>query len=58
MNKRIEELAQQCHHLYSEHHIDLEKFAELIVKECRDMFVVGSVSWNLLNEKLEHFGVE
>ena len=35
-----------------------EKFAELIVQECRDMFVVGSVSWNLLNEKLEHFGVE
>ncbi len=41
---------------------DLEKFAELIVrkciKDCRDMFVVDSVSWNLLNEKLEHFGVE
>ena len=39
-----------------------EKFAELIAKEyienCRDMFIVGSVSWNLLNEKLEHFGVE
>ena len=39
-----------------------EKFAELIVLECiedcRDMFMVGSVSWNLLNEKLEHFGVE
>ena len=35
-----------------------EKFAELIVRDCRDMFVVGSVSWNLLNEKLEHFGVE
>lgn len=34
------------------------KFAELIVRDCRDMFVVGSVSWNLLNEKLEHFGVE
>ena len=40
----------------------MEKFAELIAKEqiesCRDMFIVGSVSWNLLNEKLEHFGVE
>jgi hypothetical protein len=35
-----------------------KKFAELIVRDCRDMFVVGSVSWNLLNEKLEHFGVE
>jgi hypothetical protein len=41
---------------------ELAKFAELIVrkciKDCRDMFVVDSVSWNLLNEKLEHFGVE
>jgi hypothetical protein len=35
-----------------------EKFAELIVGECRDMFVVSSPSWNLLNEKLEHLGVE
>ena len=37
---------------------DPEKFAELIVRDCRDMFVVNSPSWNLLNEKLEHFGVE
>ena len=37
---------------------NLEKFAELIVRDCRDMFVVNSPSWNLLNEKLEHFGVE
>lgn len=40
----------------------LEKFAELMVldtiKNCRDMFMVNSVSWNLLNEKLEHFGVK
>jgi hypothetical protein len=35
-----------------------DKFAELIVRDCRDMFVVNSPSWNLLNEKLEHFGVE
>ena len=34
MNERIKELAEQCHHLYSEHNIDLEKFAELIVREC------------------------
>lgn len=38
--------------------VDLEKFAELVVRDCRDMFVVNSPSWNLLNEKLEHFGVE
>ena len=34
MNERIRELAEQCHHRYSEHNIDLEKFAELIVREC------------------------
>jgi len=34
MNERIRELAEQCHHRYSEHHIDLEYFAELIVREC------------------------
>jgi hypothetical protein len=33
MNERIQELAEQCHHRYSEHNIDLEKFAELIVRE-------------------------
>jgi hypothetical protein len=33
MNTRIQELAEQCHHRYSEHNIDLEKLAELIVAE-------------------------
>ena len=65
MNERIEQLAEQAtkHYLATESSgefstFDKEKFAELIVRECRDMFVVGSASWNLLNEKLEHFGVE
>jgi hypothetical protein len=35
MNERIKQLAEQCHHRYSEHNIDLEKFAELIVRECK-----------------------
>jgi hypothetical protein len=71
MNERIKELQIQAEaaadeifdrkgKMYGE--IVMEKFAELIVrkciKDCRDMFVVDSVSWNLLNEKLEHFGVE
>ena len=34
MNERIRELAEQCYHRYSEHNIDLAKFAELIVAEC------------------------
>ena len=74
MNERIKQLAKEAgYYLYdlTETHecktvetdskdewITLEKFSELIVRECRDMFVVDSVSWNLLNEKLEHFGVE
>jgi hypothetical protein len=34
MNERIKELAEQCHRTFSEHHIDLDRFAELIVREC------------------------
>lgn len=37
MNERIKQLVEQCYHRYSEHHIDLEKFAELIVRECLEM---------------------
>jgi hypothetical protein len=37
MNKRIRELADQCYHQYSEHNIDLEKFAELIIQECANV---------------------
>jgi hypothetical protein len=69
MNARIRELKEQAME-WVPNQVDpdtkirllnAEKFAELIVrkciKDCRDMFVVDSVSWNLLNEKLEHFGV-
>jgi len=65
MNERILELAEQCHHRYSEHNIDLEKFAELIVRKC------AKVAWHhtpdteeleyshLIKDKiLKHFGVE
>jgi hypothetical protein len=72
MNERIKELINQATTIvdtvnsqgYSSSYanFDREKFAELMVldtiKNCRDMFMVNSVSWNLLNEKLEHFGVE
>jgi hypothetical protein len=64
MNERIRQLAEQATTEEADgfKYFDKEKFAELIVrkciKDCRDMFVVDSVSWNLLNEKLEHFGVE
>lgn len=63
MNERIEELAEQCvtRKFFLDsgcEEFDYEKFAELLLLDCRDMFVVNSPSWNLLNEKLEHFGVE
>jgi hypothetical protein len=68
MNERIRELIEQAttveEHKWgvSYDNFNKEKFAQLIeldtIKYCRDMFVVGSVSWNLLNETLEHFGVE
>jgi hypothetical protein len=68
MNKRIRELAEQCYHRYSEHHIDLEKFAELIVKECA-MLVEGFIleqevalddyqEYEASAVLKEHFGVE
>ena len=61
MNERIKELAEQCHHLYSEHNIDLEKFAELIVRECADVcesFGESGDGYTCSAEILEHFGVE
>lgn len=42
MNERIKELAEQCYHRYSEYNIDLEKFAELLIREC-----VGVVNANM-----------
>ena len=54
MNERIRELAEQCHHRYSEHNIDLEKFAELIVKECA-LQCVHNEDMDLIEK---HFGVE
>ena len=74
MNERIKELAEQCHHRYSEHNIDLEKFAELIVRECvqvcepildepyEDMTEFGKglvEGQDVAIERIkEHFGVE
>ena len=60
MNERIQELAEQCHHRYSEHNIDLEKFAELIVRECCDIFVeLRTRPADLaVKDVKKHFGVE
>jgi hypothetical protein len=66
MNERIRLLAEQASMIVGEANgFDKTKltpgelkFAQLIVRDCRDMFVVRSISWNLLNEKLEQLGVD
>jgi len=62
MNERIKQLAEQCHHRYSEHNIDLEKFAELIVRECINTVLDSSVEYTtrpqIAEELKEHFGVK
>ena len=79
MNERIEQLKSQCwvekciphwdNGMWIEKHIDLEKFAELIVRECMDCSTwVGKVNKNAkepihtahaINQRIkQHFGVE
>ena len=69
MNERIRELANQCHHQYSEHNIDLEKFAESIIKECIEQIQLSTArdpqtsiqylqSVGHIHRIREHFGIE
>lgn len=62
MNERIKELAEQCYHRYSEHNIDLEKFAELIIRECAEVADNADATrqkWEGIGKYVrEHFGVE
>jgi hypothetical protein len=58
MNERIKELAEQCHHRYSEHNIDLEKFAELIVRECLDEIQYDDGATHVDELLPKHFGFE
>jgi hypothetical protein len=71
MNERIEQLAEQAtiqegsHGAFGEptinEYVDLEKFAELIVREC-DAFVAERYDemepWMEPGDLLKHFGVE
>ena len=64
MNKRIEELSDQCYYIntYSDKEIfDHKKFAELIVREC-DKYVAERWDicepWMNPGDLLKHFGVE
>lgn len=58
MNERIKELALECYNPYS--NFDINKFAELIVRECSEVahcnfHVDGLTLGSLLKE---HFGIE
>jgi hypothetical protein len=64
MNERIKELMEQCETEYSTSHepcYDMEKFAELIVRECaavieRNLF--QDIGWNTSRAVKRHFGIE
>jgi hypothetical protein len=66
MNERIQQLAEQCYHRYSEYNIDLEKFAQLIVRECMDVCYRTDTEYEghkvkstvIASKVAEHFGVE
>jgi len=63
MNERISELAKQAgddwdHTLPSDREF-LNKFAELIVRECADIASINQHQYNAVGEYvLKHFGVE
>jgi hypothetical protein len=69
MNERIQKLKDQCwvekrwdNDMWIEKHIDQEKFAELIVKECTDLVQKYMSRWpedhELTKQIKHHFGVE
>jgi len=67
MNERIEELAEQCGfrsnpNVYDRNQsFNIEKFAELIVRECAGVGYEASYyefALNVSNKILEHFGIK
>jgi hypothetical protein len=68
MNERIKELAEQAtiqegsHGVFGEptinEYVDLEKFAELIVKECLNATRGAVTGLDAFNSIKQHFGVE
>jgi hypothetical protein len=62
MNERIRELAEESYNEFYTIHIDLEKFAELIVRECAGI-VTDAVDHRepastYVDKIKQHFGVE
>jgi hypothetical protein len=68
MNERIEKFARECgawNQVYGnrnfmlDEHFDIEKFAELIVRECADIATMNQHQWASAGSYvLEHFGVK
>ena len=67
MNERIRELAESCTVDFVDgrgvflSEIDVEKFAELLIRECSHIAKVNqlqSMNWDIGDILLEHFGVE
>jgi len=60
MNERIKELALQAgaQGIVNRDFIDVEKFAELIVKECIDVVSKATASPTGYQALMKHFGVE
>ena len=53
----INKIAHECHHTFSEHHIDLERFAELIIRKCADLADAPSARVPSIAIK-KYFGLE
>jgi hypothetical protein len=70
MNKRIKELAEESYNEFYNIHIDLELFAELLIRECATAFEAEVDTWKEMNPYQgsmkrrgtqaikQHFGVE
>ena len=59
MNKRIQEIADQCYDIRLDGvHFDKEQFAILIVKECVGLAKLANRSNTPLDVIKEHFGIE
>jgi hypothetical protein len=56
MNKRIRELEKQCWD-HQTNHLDSEKFAELIIKECLSI-ADRRGAYQVMDDIIERFGVE
>ena len=56
MNKRIRELEKQCWD-HQTNHLNSEKFAELIIKECLSI-ADRRGAYQVMDDIIERFGVE